>query len=79
MPMPTPSILRQRLKQAKEHSGLPWKQVEALSGYSASYLRHFVNGRRQDMTTNCVACVAAALKVSPSWLVGWDNDTAGNK
>ena len=61
-----------RLKDTMEKLELSQSQLSRQANISKSAISDYSNGNRQPRI-DAVERIATVLKVSPSWLVGWDN------
>jgi transcriptional regulator with XRE-family HTH domain len=64
------ALTAQRIKQVREDRGWSQKELGDLAGFSAANISHFERGRR-DPGSRSLFALAAALLVSPAYLLGY--------
>lgn len=68
--MQTTEILAERMKKRRSALGLTTADLGEMTGLSAATIRRYENGTFKTIKLAIVESIAAALKVSPQWLVG---------
>ena len=66
----------ERIKQRRIELGLSQAELASLLGYKSKVSISHAENDRDDMTTTRIAKYAKALKVKPSYLMGWDEEEA---
>lgn len=61
-----------RIKEAIKNSKLSYMELERLTGVSHSTLQRYMNGKTNRIPLSAIAKIAAATGVTPSYLMGWD-------
>ena len=69
-------IVRTRIKELRLAKGMTLEAVGDIVGVGKSTVRKWENGIIQNMKRDKIAKLAQALDVSPSYLMGWDDDEA---
>jgi transcriptional regulator with XRE-family HTH domain len=67
-------LFSERLSESLKASGLSQSQVAKQAGITAPYLSDLKKGKRGNPSTEVVRKLAAALKTSPFWLMGYEDD-----
>lgn len=62
-----------RLSQARREAGLSYRELARLTGYSSSVLQRYETGSVQKIPVQRLSVIAAALHVSPGWLIGGES------
>lgn len=72
--MQTTEILAERMKKRRSALGLTTADLGEMTGLSAATIRRYENGTFKTIKLAIVESIAAALKVTPQWLVGKSDD-----
>ena len=67
-------MIGQRIKEARLALGYSAEQVAAFLGVSPATVYRYENGDISKLPSNFVKPLAEFLCVSPSWLMGWEED-----
>ena len=62
----------ERIKQRRLELGFSYRDLEKMTGVSASTLCRYENGTIIETAVNKLQSIAKGLRVSPSYLAGWD-------
>lgn len=65
------------IKKRREELGLTYEEIGNIVGVSKSTVRKWETGMIENMRHDKIALLAQALKVSPGYLMGWEDD--GNR
>ena len=72
--METTEIFAERMKKRRTALGLTTADLGELTGLSAASIRRYENGTFKTVKLAIVESIAAALKVTPQWLIGKSDD-----
>ena len=61
-----------RLNQAIHKSGLTYAELETMTGIAKSSIQRYATGRTQKIPIENIELLAVALKVTPQYLLLWD-------
>lgn len=63
-----------RIKERRESLNLSVEQLASILGRNRSTIYRYENGGIENMPLDTLRPIAAALKISPTYLLGWDQD-----
>ena len=69
------SEMGNRIKDLRINAGLTQEQLGDLVGLQKSAIAKYENGKTENMKRNVIKKMAEVLGVSPSYLMGFDEDT----
>ena len=64
----------ERIKARRNEIGLTLKEVAEKLGVKDATVQRYESGSIKNMKYETIASLAEILNVSPSWLLGWDDD-----
>jgi len=71
------AILKERIGERVSALKISWRRASLEAGLEAGFIQDIITGRSQHPGEDALASLAAALKCSPSYLVGQSDDPAG--
>lgn len=71
--------LQDILKQRREELNLTYEDIGNIVGVSKSTVRKWETGMIENMKTDKIMLLAKALKVSPGYLMGWEDEKEHNE
>lgn len=71
-------ILIQRIGERVSALKISWRRASLEAGLEAGYIQDIITGRLKDPGEEALACLAAVLKCSPTYLLGQSEDVAGS-
>ena len=69
---------RSNIRSAMEAQNLSYRDLEKLTGISASVIQRYVSGETNKMSIDYLESIAKALHVSAPWLLGWEEVKKNN-
>lgn len=66
------SIRSERIKALVERSGLPYQELEKLTGIKKSSLQRYASGVTTKIPLDVIEKLSKAFNVSQEYLMGWD-------
>lgn len=64
----------ERIRVAREKQGMESTALAAALGVNKSTISRWESGEIKDISISRAKAIAAALAVSPAWLVGWTDE-----
>lgn len=68
------SLISDRIKRAIEESGLSYQALQEKSGIPKSAIQRYASGNTEKLPIDRIVDIARALNVSPTYLMGWDEN-----
>ena len=68
------SLISDRIKRAIEESGLSYQVLQEKSGIPKSAIQRCASGNTEKLPIDRIVDIARALNVSPTYLMGWDEN-----
>lgn len=63
-----------RLKEARENKGITLAELGRLINKTEATVQRYESGNIKNLKNDTIESIAKALNISPSYLMGWDNE-----